>query len=53
MRKFRDEEENIITLEELESEYRQLKESGDTESESFEDYIENCTDKNGMLTEVI
>ena len=38
-----------ITTEELKESYEELKKVGETEAENFEDYILNCTDKNGTL----
>lgn len=52
-RKFIDNETNeIITIEELKAEYEQLKANNETETENFTDYLQNCTDKNGTLTEI-
>ena len=42
----------ILTEDELKKEYYQLKRSGDTEAETYEDYVRNCTDKNGTLTRI-
>ena len=36
-----------LTLTELRAEYETLKNSGETEAETFEDYLENITDGNG------
>lgn len=36
-----------LTLRELQAEYEALKKAGETEAESFEDYLENITDQNG------
>ena len=54
MRKFYDiETEKVITFEELKEEFQQLKASGDTESETFFDYLSNCmTYNNGSLEEI-
>lgn len=54
MRKFYDtENDEEITLEELQQEYEQLKANGDTESETFEQYLSNCmTYNNGTLEEI-
>lgn len=51
MIKFRDVEHNeIITIDELEAEYKELYANGETEAETFSDYIENCmTYNNGCL----
>lgn len=52
-RKFIDNETNeIITIEELKEEYKQLKANNETETENFADYLQNCTDKNGTLREI-
>ena len=36
-----------LTLTELHTEYETLKNAGETEAETFEDYLENITDGNG------
>ena len=36
-----------LTLTELRTEYENLKKAGETEAETFEDYLENITDGNG------
>ena len=36
-----------LSLRELRSEYYSLRMNGDTEAETFEDYLENITSKNG------
>jgi hypothetical protein len=36
-----------LTLTELRAEYETLKNAGETEAETFEDYLENITDGNG------
>lgn len=47
---FRDTETgNIITEKELYSEWKILFENAETDSNSFSEYIRNCTDKNGTL----
>ena len=52
-RKFIDNETNeIITIEELKAEYKELKANNETEAENFTDYLQNCTDKNGTLREI-
>lgn len=51
-RVFVDEQGNQITSEELYKEYQLLVNDGETESETFADYLENCISKNGTLTEV-
>ena len=36
-----------LTLTELRTEYENQKKAGETEAETFEDYLENITDGNG------
>ena len=54
MRTFYDSEyEEYITIDELEKQYKELKANGDTEAETFKDYINNCMWwNNGSLEEV-
>ena len=53
MRKFEDENGNIITLQELQQEFEQKqKNDPETYNYSFNNYILNCTDKNGILKEI-
>lgn len=53
MRTFKDiETGEIITLAELEAEYTELFRNGETETESFTGYLNNCLSKNGTLEEV-
>lgn len=52
MRKFIDENRKIITEEELEKEFNELKRNGDTEVKTFVEYVNNCTSKNGTLERV-
>lgn len=54
MRKFYDTEQNtIITIEELKTEYTQLKAENQTETENFSDYLLNCMYwNNGTLAEI-
>lgn len=47
---FLDEYDNIITEDELKAEFIELKASGDTDAETFTEYVTNCTSKNGTLT---
>ena len=51
MIKFRDVEHNeIITLDELKAEYKELYANGETEAETFSDYLDNCmTYNNGCI----
>ena len=39
----------LISREKLKDEYTALRAAGETESESFAEYVENCTSKNGTL----
>lgn len=53
MRKFEDENGNIITLAELQQEFTEKqKNDPDTYNYTFNNYVYNCTDKNGTLTEI-
>lgn len=52
MKRYKDENGTVITENELFAEYQELKANGDTEAETFTDYIINCTDGNGTLTEI-
>ena len=54
MRRFYDTENNeYITIEQLEEEYNELKATGNTEAEIFSDYVSNCMWwNNGTLKEV-
>ena len=38
-----------LSEEELEREYKQLYENGETETPTFSDYLKNCLSKNGTL----
>lgn len=49
MKRFREENGNIITEDELEKEFNKLKKTGDTEAETFAEYKRNCLEKNGTL----
>lgn len=52
-RRFRDTENGgIVTLSQLKREYKDLYESGETEAETFEDYLRNCLDQDGFLKEI-
>ena len=47
------ERDEFITLDELKEEFQELKNSGNTEADTFEDYLSNCMDyNNGTLEEV-
>ena len=53
MRLFKDENGNFIPEQELRKEFEMLKLTDpDTYGYSFENYIRNCTDKNGTVTEL-
>lgn len=53
MRLFKDENGNFIPKQELRKEFEMLKLTDpDSYGYSFENYIRNCTDKNGTLTEL-
>jgi hypothetical protein len=39
----------VLTLADLEKEYKFLFSAGETEANSFSDYLKNCTSKNGTL----
>lgn len=41
------EHDQYLTMDEVKKEYENLKESGETEAENFDDYLENITEKNG------
>lgn len=47
------EREIEISIEELEAEYRELRETHETEAISFQDYLENCMDYNNGTLEVV
>ena len=49
---FEDERGQIITAAELEKEFNDLKQEGGTDCETFEQYIRECTGKNGTLTRI-
>lgn len=52
-RKFYDtEHDEVITLSQLKEEYEELSANGETEAETFKDYLSNCLDKNGTLEEI-
>lgn len=44
--------EQIQTLEDLKKEFAELKADGSTESETFPEYLKNCTSKNGALEQI-
>ena len=53
MRYYRDiETKEIISETELEKEFETLRKNGETETETFVDYIKNCTSKNGTLERI-
>jgi hypothetical protein len=48
------ENDEYITITQLENEYNELKANGNTEAETFKDYINNCMWwNNGALKEVV
>ena len=54
MRKFYDvDRDEVITIEQLEKEYNEVKAVGDTDSKTFDEYVVNCqTYNNGTLEEI-
>ena len=52
MARYMDEQGRVFTESEIELEYDMLKMTGDTEAETFEDYLTNCIDQDGTLTEL-
>lgn len=53
MKRFIDEEGKILTLDQLKADFDEMKESGDVDDDAtFSDYIKDCTDKDGALTEI-
>ena len=52
MRIFKDERGHIFNNDELVLSYLHLKRKGETEAETYLDYLNNCTSKNGTLTEI-
>ena len=52
MRYFMDEEGNIISEHQLMREFALLAMNYETECMTFAEYVRNCTDKNGTLTEI-
>ena len=51
--RYRDTEHGTIyTVEQLKQSYNQLYRDGETEAETFADYLRNCTDKNGILERI-
>lgn len=52
MRIFKDERGHIFNNDELVLSYLHLKRTGETEAETYLDYLNSCTDKNGTLTEI-
>lgn len=52
MKYYKDENGVIISENELMQEYEELRQAGDTEAETFSDYIRNCTDKSGTLERI-
>lgn len=52
MRIYIDERGNTLTNDELVLSYLTLKREGDTEAETYLEYLKNCTSKDGTLTEI-
>ena len=53
MRKFLDERGYIVTEDTLRAEFDEMnKDGGNLDGITFEQFVQNCTDKNGSLTEV-
>jgi len=53
MRYFKDERSDaVISLTDLQTEYKILKQNKETDAENFNDYLNNCLSKNGTLTEI-
>ena len=47
---FRDiETGEVLTLDDLIEEFKRLREAGETETETFQGYLRNITDKNGTV----
>ena len=49
---FKDERGYYITDKELHDSYEILKASGDTDCETYDDYVRECCGKNGTLTAI-
>lgn len=49
---YKDERGYIITEQELQSEYNDLKQSGETDCRTFSEYIRECCGKNGTLEKI-
>ena len=43
------EEQEIVSLNQLKQEFKELKKDGNTEAKNFKDYLSNCLHKNGTL----
>lgn len=52
MRIFKDERGHIFNNDELVLSYLRLKRKGETEADTYLDYLKNCTSKDGTLTEI-
>ena len=53
MKRFFDEEGKVWTLNQLKADFDELKANGEVEDDAtFSDYIKDCTDKDGALTEI-
>ena len=51
MKKYFDEHGNILTEADLKKSYEHLKKTDQTEANSFDDYLQNCLEEDGSLTE--
>lgn len=49
---FEDERGYTITEAELAAEFKELKQNGETDCETYADYVRECTGKNGTLTRI-
>ena len=43
------ETDEVLTIDDLKTEYRILRENGETETDTFDGYLQNCLSKNGTL----
>lgn len=49
---YKDERGYIITEQELQTEFNDLKQSGETDCRTFSEYIRECCGKNGTLEKI-
>lgn len=53
MKRYIDEEGKVWTLDQLKADFDEMKEFGGVDEDAtFSDYIKDCTDKDGALTEI-